>query len=64
MFSGFDTEAEGWALREVRTLCGLTLGGDRGVEEDALGAQDSAPTLEPARDRDHLRLISSHGSLR
>ena len=61
LFSGFDPASEGWALREIKSLCGLTL--DGGVEED-LGGSEPRPACEkPVRDRQHLRLVS-HRSLR
>lgn len=59
LFSGFDPASEGWALREITSLCGLTLG--EGVEEDLAGPEPRPACVEPVRDRQHLRLISSHG---
>lgn len=61
MWLGFDPEADGWALREITSLCGLTLG--EGVEEDLAGPEPRPACVEPVRDRQHLKLVS-HGSPR
>ena len=64
LWSGFDPTSEGWALREITNLCGLTLGDQGGVEED-LGGPATGPDSEQVADRrQNLRLVSGHGSLR
>lgn len=63
MFSGLDPAADGWALREVTDLCGLTLGHLGGVEDDPAGPEASPEGHKPVRDRQHLRVVSSHRSL-
>ncbi len=51
MFMGLDPDADGWALREVKRLCGLTLGGEDATEDrllsddDGCGLSDRRPKL-------------------
>ena len=61
MFSGLDPAPDAWGLREITSLCGLTLG--EGVDEDLAGSEPRPAGEKPVRDCQHLRLIS-HGSLR
>lgn len=64
MWSGYDPAAEGWALREITNLCGLSLG-DQGCVEEDLGGAATCPHAEKVSDhRHHLRLVSGHGALR
>lgn len=57
MWSGFDPTAEGWALKEVTDLCGLSLG--ECVAGDLLGSEDAAGAQQAVDQRQHLRLV--HG---
>lgn len=60
MFLGFDPASEGWALREVTSLCGLSLGGHRGVEQDRARTEPSPEPAEPRRFRNGLRVVVSN----
>jgi len=63
MFLGLAPERDHpvWGpLSEVTHLCGLTLQG--GVEEDLGGTAEGAERHQPARNRDHLRLVSHRSS--
>ena len=62
MFSGLAPEGHwpaGRPLREIATLCGLTL--DGGIEENLRRAAEGVETDQPARRRDHLRLVTHRG---
>lgn len=59
IFSGLDPTSEGWALREITSLCGLSLGGEGGVEEDRGDPEPTPGGVEAVRGRDHLRVVSS-----
>lgn len=63
LWLGYDPASEDGALREVTDLCGLTLGHLGGVEDDLGGPEASAEGHKPVRDRQHLRVVSSHRSL-
>lgn len=62
MFLGLapDGEDAPWGpLRAVTHLCGLTLQG--GVEEDRGGPAIGTEAQQPARNREHLKLVTGHG---
>tara|TARA_R110002051_G_scaffold316556_2_gene396338 strand:- start:7919 stop:8128 length:210 start_codon:yes stop_codon:yes gene_type:complete len=62
MFLGFDEAPDGWALRRVENLCGLTLGG--GIEGDEAGTEAGPDARQTSGNRPGLRLISggrAHG---
>lgn len=61
LWSGYAASEDG-ALREVRNLCGLTLGDHGCVEEDLGGTAMSAEAEQPVRNRHGLKLVSGHRS--
>lgn len=66
MFSGLadlERDGSGWSpLRQITDLCGLTLGGgvDEHLESPAFGSE----AAQPARGRNHLKLVSGAGHAR
>ena len=59
LFLGLEAEGSGpaWGpLRQITSICGLTLQG--GMEEDLGGATEGSEADQPARNRDHLRLVA------
>lgn len=58
MFMGLDPDADGWALREVKSLCGLTLSGEDAPEDrqfsrhDGVGLSQKRPALRLVTETD------------
>lgn len=52
---GLDPEADGWALREVKRLCGLTLGGEDAPEDRQFSRDQS---VRPVKQRPDLRVVA------